>query len=231
MKTSSNRPLVFRLLALILLASGLTSAREEQPPKLGFIRLLNAVSHGDGRIDFLIDGQNVRPKGYVTGNVTGGIPVTPGSHDILIRSEALGDATTKVHLPADATVTLIPFAEEIPATKNEPARWVIRILKLKQEDPPTKRGATFVSVSRHPEIKVEIREPDGNWTPVHVKRLAIARAIIRQPRGYLAIRHNDAKLPSVSVAAAGNHVLVLYDDASGELRAKSFNDYKYLSTE
>ena len=78
---------------------------------------------------------------------------------------------------------------------------------------------------------MEIRQADGKWEPVFVKRLGIARAEIQQSRGYLSVRCKGRDLSAVSVGAAGNFVSVLYDDENGVLRSKTFQDYKYLSAE
>lgn len=195
----------------------------------GFIRLLHAVGAGTGKLELLIDGKSVRPDGYQLGNVTGGIALKPAAYKVMIRREGVKEGETRVIVAADETTTLIPFAEQIPASDGQPARWEIRILKLKQNETEEKRTASFVSVSRESELKVEIRQTDGTWQPVYVNRLGIARADIRQARGYLSVRCKGQPLSAISVAAAGNFVAVLYDDETGALRSKNFQDYKYLS--
>ena len=197
----------------------------------GFIRLFNAVGVGSGKLDFMIDGKSVRASGYQLGNVTGGIALKPGFHKVVVRRDGVGECTTRVQVKADDTCVLIPFAEQLPATDKQPARWEIRILRLKQHESEERRTASLVSVSREPELKVEIRQADGTWGSVFVKRLGVARKDIPQARGYLTVRCNGRELSPVSVAAAGNFVSVLYEDESGVLQSKSFQDYKYLSAE
>ncbi len=202
-----------------------------KPGPVGFIRMLNAVAIGTGRLEFMLDGKAVRPAGYQLGNVTGGIALKPANYKVVFRREGAKEGETQVQVQVGDTTILIPFAEEIPATDNHPARWQIRILKLKQHESEDKPTASFVSVSSEPELKVEIRQADGKWEPVFVKRLGIARAEIKQSRGYLSVRGKGRDLSAVSVGAAGNFVSVLYDDENGVLRSKTFQDYKYLSAE
>jgi hypothetical protein len=76
-----------------------------------------------------------------------------------------------------------------------------------------------------------MRQIDGVWEAVFVERLKVARADIKQARGYLSVRCMGRELSSVSVCAAGNFVSVLYEDEKGELRSKTFQDYKYLSAD
>lgn len=195
----------------------------------GFIRLLDAVSAGTGKLEFMIDGKAVRPDGYQLGNVTGGIALKPGSYKVLFRREGVKEGLTQVKVVANDTTILIPFAEQGAPKDGEPARWELRILKLKQYATEEKRTASFVSVSREAELKVEIRQASGKWQPVQVNRLGIARADIQQARGYLPVRCNNQPLSAISVAAAGNFVAVLYEDEKGILRSQNFQDYKYLS--
>ena len=201
------------------------------PPKPGFVRLVNAVAAGQDKLELFIDGELMNPDGYQLGDVTGGIGLPPGPHQITIKRPGVRAGVTRLTVAAAATITLIPFAERIPATDDEPAHWTMRILRLRQMEPVTKRTATLVSVSQSPEHVVEIAAPDGKWTAVLVKRLAIARTPIHHPEGYVPLRCKSGKLPSIPVGEPGNYVVVLYDDAAGRLQALNLQDYKYLSAD
>ena len=218
-------------IGLLLVFSGFGEARETRKQVFGFVRLLNAVSAGTGKLEFLIDGESVRPAGYQLGNVTGGIALKPGSHKVKFRQEGVKEGETRVEVGENTTVILIPFAEEVPARAGDPAHWEIRILRLKQHESEDRRTASFVSVSREPEVQLEIRQADGKWQSVSVKRLGIARADITQARGYMPVRGKGGDLSAVSVGPSGNFVSVLYDDSKGVLRSKTFQDYKYLGTD
>jgi hypothetical protein len=208
-----------------------SQGQDSKREPIGFVRMLNAVAIGTGKLEFTLDGKAVRPAGYQLGNVTGGIALKPANYKVVFRREGVKEGETQVQVKVGDTTILIPFAEEIPATDNQPARWQIRILKLKQHESEDKPTASFVSVSSESELKVEIRQADGKWEPVFVKRLGIARAEIKQSRGYLSVRCKGQDLSAVSVGAAGNFVSVLYEDDKGVLRSKAFQDYKYLSAE
>lgn len=216
-------------LALVCLLT--VSAMSREAPETGFIRLVNAVAAGTGVLTMEADGKNVNPKGYKLGDVTGGIELDSGNHTIQFLREGTLGGKTRVNISTNETTILIPFAERVPASDDEPAHWAIRVLRLKQRDPEEERSATFVSVSGRPEIKVEMREPDGTWSHVFVKRLATARAAITQPRGYVPLRTADGQLPSIPVASKGNYVVLFYDDEQGHLRSLNFRDRKFLSAD
>ena len=210
---------------------GVAAAQDFGHEPCGFIRLLNAVSAGTGMLDCLIDGQSVRPEGYQPGNVTGGIALKAMAHTVRFRRDGVTAGQTQVNVLVNETLILIPYAELVPAREREAAHWEMRILRLKQHEADDMRTASFVSVARDSELNVEILQSHGNWQSIPVKRLAIARAAIRQSRGYLRVRCKDQPLTSVSVAATGNFVSVLYNDANGTLRSINFQDHKYLSTQ
>jgi hypothetical protein len=222
----------FNVSACLCLLSGLALAQgESKEAKNGFIRLANAISPGTGILTMEIDGKNVNDAGYKLGDSTGGIKVPIGSRSVKFSREGTEDGSTKVSILPNETTILIPFAERVPATDAKPAFWAIRILRLKQRDTEQGRSATFVSVSQKPEVKVEMRDPEGRWSQYFVKRLAVTQAPILYPRGYVPLKCADGELESIPVASEGNYVALLYDDENGKLKSLNFKDRKFLSAD
>ena len=215
------------------LSSQFLPAQEEKdaPTPVCFIRIANAIAPGTGTVKVVIDGKDVYPTGYKFGAVTGGIGLSPGGHTVTISREGVKEGTTKVSVEKNQTVTLIPFAERVPATDQVPAHFACRILRLKQKDVPQGRGASFVSVSGQPELLVELRDPVGNWAKVYVRRLAIGEATIRYPEGYASVRVNGIDMTPIPIADEGNYVVVLYDDPDGKIKSVNFRDFKFLSAD
>lgn len=221
-------PLVFAASSLVLPAQ---DEKDEPPPPTGFIRIANTIAPGTGNVRVLIDGKDVYAPGYKFGAVTGGIGLPPGSHEVTIRREGVKEGSTKTTVNKDQTVTLIPFAERVPATDQEPAHFAIRILRLKQKETQQGRSASFISVSGMPEILAELRDPGGKWAKVSVKRLTIGEATIHYPEGYAPVRLNGKDAESIPIGDAGNYVVVIYDDSEGKLQSVNFRDFKYLSAD
>lgn len=229
MRLISDPPMI-PAIAGILILSAIGSSRA-LAQDTGFVRLLNAVHMGTGVLRVAVDDKPVRDAGYQPGDVTGGIALKPGNHVFTFEREGLRKGETRIAVKPDETTILIPFSERVPATAEQPEQRVIRILRLKQHDPENKRTATFVSVSAEPETRIEVMASGGDWQPVDVRRLGITRITIKQSKGYLPVRHNGKSLGEISVSQTGNHVLVLYDDAQGVMRSKTFGDHKFLSAE
>jgi hypothetical protein len=216
--------------ACLLLATHFSTAREESS-KHGFIRLANAVAGGEGNLVWKINGEPINEKGYKMGDVTGGVALKPGNHEVMFSRDGAEPGTTRVKVQLDDTTILIPFAERVPATDSKPAHWAIRVLRLKQREPDSGQTASFVSVSQNPEIRVEVSDTRGRWTPVSVRRLAVATTPLAYKRGYVPIRSKDTTLESIPIGGRGNYVVVLYDDAAGGLKSLTFRDFKYLSAD
>lgn len=219
---------------MLLVSSWLPLPAQEKKAEAhvaGFIRIANAIAPGTGGVKVMIDGKDVYPPGYKFGAVTGGISLPPGSHAVSIRRECVKEGVTQTLVEKDQTVTLIPFAERIPATDQEPAHFAVRILRLKQKEIQNGRSATFVSVSGQPEVVAELRDPFGKWVKVFVKRLAIGESVIQYPEGYAPVRVNGKDMESIPIGDPGNYVVVLYDDVDGNLRSANFRDFKFLSAD
>lgn len=219
---------------LLLLAVTLhPSTAQENPesPPTGFIRLVNGVSGGEGNVKLEIDGEDMRRQGYKLGDATGGIALRPGGRKVTIKKVGVKEGSTTIELEKDQTVTVIPYAEKIPATDQEPAHLAIRILRLKQRLVEKGRTATFVSVSAMPELKAELQGDDGKWASVFVKRLAIGEAPLTYSLGYAPTKVNGKLIKPIPIGGPGNYVVVLYDDAEGNVQSIYFRDFKFLSAD
>lgn len=216
------------LVAIILLFD--VSAQNENGIR-GFIRIVNAVGVGSGKLDVLASGKKVRSEGYDFGDVTGGIPRSPGSYTFTFQREGLVSGRTKINVIANTTTTLIPFGEYVPATESKEGYWTIRILRLKQSEDRAQTTATIVNLTRKDEIKVQIRQPDETWTTLPVKRLGLGRAPVLHRNAYVPVRIDEADLTPLAVGTSGNFVAILYEDEQGKIRSKNFQDFKYLSLE
>lgn len=220
---------------LIVWASPLsTGSAQEEPaadPNLGFIRLVNAVAHGEGPLTLHINGENMHPKGYRLGGVTGGMGFPPGMQRVTIKRDGVEEGSTNVRVEKGMTTTLIPYAEKIPASDEKPAYWAIRILRLRQMEPESARSATFVSVASMPEIKVELGVDEKQWASGFVKRLGVTQLPVKESGGYARLRVNNNELNAIAVPNTGNYVVIIYEDLDQKIQTLNFRDIKFLSAD
>jgi hypothetical protein len=180
-----------------------------------------------GQVRVLIDDADIRPHGYSLGDATGGIGLVAGSHKITIRRDGVRQGSTTVALDKDQTVTLVAFAEQVPATASEPAHVAIRMFRIKQGENDNERTATFVSVSASSEVKVELSDEFGKWTTVVVKRKSLVQTPLNFSQSYAPVRVNGVVIKPIPISGKGNYVVVLYDDSDGKMKSIYYRDFKF----
>jgi len=221
MKTISNILLAFVISCGALVAS---------PPEVGFIRVVNAVAAGTGNATFLVDGRNLYPDGYKLGQDTGGYGVKSGSIEIEVRKEGVETGSTRINLGIGETMTVIAFAEKIPPKNEEdPPRWEIKLLRLKQQDPERGYGFSFVSVCNQEDTRVVVTiEGRDTPIPVFVRRLAITKINVGSRQIEAGVSIGEREVTHISTDSPGNYVVILYENAKGVIEALSFYDPKFV---
>ena len=222
---------IFKLLALLLATSFLAHA-QDQPPQVGFLRIVNAISPGAGNASFLIDGKELFPGGYKLGQTTGGYGVKAGSITVEVRKEGLEKGVTKQKLDVGETVTIIAFAEKLPPDKDkpeDPPKWGIKLLKLKQKEVEKGFGMSIVSVSKADEIALKVNiMATSKELKAFAKRLTITSVDIGAMRSEIMIKAGEKVLTTVSPDSRGNYVVIVYDNADDQIEALYFYDPKFV---
>jgi hypothetical protein len=216
--------------SLCMFASMLSAISKEGSPEVGFVRIINAIAPGNGTTRVLIDGEDLFPKGYLLGQSSGGIGLAAGPHSVTLQKNGVENGTTKIDLKSGETLSLIGFAEKIPATDDHaPPRWTTKIIKLKQSDLEHGFRMTLLSVCDLDEVKVDAITPGKkDITTAHVKRLSTAVIDLGTTRSEAMVKVGDGIISTVSPDEPGNHVVVLYQDADGKIRALTFFDPKFV---
>jgi hypothetical protein len=215
---------------LCLFTSTFSAIGKEGSPEVGFLRIINAIAPGNGTTRVLIDGEELFPKGYQLGQRSGGIGLAAGPHTVTLQKNGVESGTTKIELKSGETLSLIGFAEKIPATDDHaPQRWTTKILRLKQSDPERGFRMTLLSVCDLDEVKVEAIIPGkSDITTAHVKRLATTAIDLGSTRNEAMVKVVGEVIATISPDEPGNHVVVLYQDADGKIRALTFFDPKFV---
>ncbi len=215
---------------LCMFASMFSAIGKEGSPEVGFLRIINAIAPGNDTTRVLIDGEDLFPKGYQIGQRSGGIGLAAGTHTVTLQKNGVESGTTKIDLKSGETLSLIGFAEKIPAADDDaPPRWTTKILKLKQSDPEHGFRMTLLSVCDLDEVKVDAIIPgQKDITIAHVKRLSTAAIDLGSTRSEAMVKVGGEIISTVSPDEPGNHVVVIYQDAEGKIRALTFFDPKFV---
>jgi len=225
MKTISNILLLTCSLCVCVPAHG-------APPKIGFIRLVQAVSPGTGKVNVRIDGEDIFPKGYDLGQCTGGMGFHEGEHRIEVIKQGVEPATVKLSLAEGETVTLVAYAEKLPVIPGDADKpvWKARLLRLRQQPPEPGFHLTLASVCLQEEIPVRTllvgrKSPEFSL----VRRLSTVGVRLGRSAGdTLELQTGDQQLGNVSLDEKGNYVVILYDKEGGGVGMVSFYDPKFV---
>jgi hypothetical protein len=209
----------------------IVDGQEERPREFALIRLVNAMAQGTGNLTLKINGNNAYDPGYKLGAITGGIAVTPGTHEVSVSKEGVMEGSTKVNAPFGSTTTIIPFAEKVPAKGDTPEYWEAKIIRLRQMEPIAARTITFVSVASIDELKVEIGTDGEHWETGYVKRKGLLQMPAQQAGGYTRLRIAGKELEPMAIPQEGNYVVIIYENDKGEVQSENFLDLKALITD
>ena len=223
---------ISKWLACLALWSAPLAGVAQEEPRIGFIRLVNAVAPGEGNTRILVDGEDLYPDGYELGQRTGGIGLKVGERRITIRKDGVEEGVTSVDVGLGMTTTLVAFAElQEPEEEGDPPTWKARILRLKQSDPERGYRLTVVSVCAEKDVTFTIAtEARRAFELKTVKRFDTTTVDLGGARGDVELRLRESKevLCGMSLDEPGNYVAVIYNDADGKIRALTFYDPKFV---
>lgn len=221
---------IFSTLVLLAVLFPIAASAQGGGPEVGFIRFVNAVAPGEGNTVFKLNGESIFRRGYTLGQRTGGIGLRAGSHKISVEKEGVEAGNTRISIAAGETLSLIAFAERVPADDaDDPPKWAIRILRLKQNDVERGYRASFVSVCDLPEVRLEAAALGlQKIEAVTVARLDMRTLELGENRGEVLVRVGEEIITTISPDSPGNYVVILYQDGEGEVKALSFYDPKFV---
>lgn len=222
MKTTSNW-------LLILVAFATNAFAQTEKPSAGFLRVVHLVAPGEGTLRVKLDGTELFPRGYELGQRTGGIGLAPGGHVLELSKNGVEPVKEKIDLPQDETITVLAYAEK-PAAKREgePLHWTIKLRKLPAATAIEGYRLSLISFCDREELVVRtFIETKGKTEATSLKRFQTSEIDLGRSRGGVEVRLENAALATVSLDDQGRYLVVLYEDAKGEVRAFSFYDPKF----
>ncbi|MEM1084396.1 MAG: hypothetical protein AAGI48_09745 [Verrucomicrobiota bacterium] len=230
MRTIFSRPAA-ALCAVLALSGSLFAQDEEEIPDFGFVRLVNVIAPGEGNTTYHVDGRSLYEKGYKFGQRTGGVAIEPGNVRLEVKKEGVETGKTSLDVVTGKTTTLIAFAEKEEVEDGEPPVWQAKILKLKQKNVEKGFRLTVVSVCEQEEVPFMIATAAlASLDKPTVKRFNTTTLDLGDSRGDVELRLMDGKTQLCLFApdSPGNYVVVLYNDAEGNIKAMNFYDPEFV---
>lgn len=223
MKTISSR---LSLWSILLLLTTITAPAQQEPlPDVGFVRVISLLNASRGKTHIIIDGSNIYPAGYDSGQKTGGIGLKVGPHTISLHQQGLPPVTAQFTLNRGETLTWIGYAEKVVSNSpNDPPLWRNQLLPVKQSDSESGDHLILVSLCPQDEIQLQIQTPQNlRAQTTRLKRLLPNRLDLSMPKTEFALKIDDTIISHVSLEDPGNYQILLYADEAGKIRALSFD--------
>lgn len=175
-----------------------------------------------------LDGEELFSRGYELGQRTGGIGLPAGGHVLELAKSGVEAAREKIDSPPGETVTVLAYAEKLPPKREgEPPRWTIKLRKLPAATLSEGYRLSLISFCDREEWVVEtFIETKRKTESTVLKRFQTSEFDLGRSRGGVEIRRENQALAAVSLDEPGRYVVVLFEDAKGEVRSVSFYDPK-----
>lgn len=191
---------------------------QESPP--GFIRLVNAAAGGDGNLVLSIDGEAVYAKGYKLGQTSGGIGLAAGRHRIELRKDGMKPLNETVELKAGSTVSLVVFTEK---EESPPYAWRLRLMQMTAQEASGYR-LCCLSLCRREELSLAASVDGKKPLSLPLQRGAAASLALGGQRGRVSVKVAGLAAADIDLDDPGNYMLVIFDDANGQVRCLSYYD-------
>lgn len=203
------------------------SARGEgEEQRAGYVRFVNVVTAGEGRLQFFQDGQTLYKKGYKTGQATGGIGLLEGVYTIKARKEGCEDGELKLDLRKGSSQTVIAYAVPKKNKAGEILAWKIRLELLKGRQ-VSGYEATCVSFCRDKTFQLSVGSFGQKPVAQVTSFLSVSHTSLVPAAGDVLLTIEGKRFYSFSTEDSGSYVAILYETKEGGLKALHFYDPVY----
>lgn len=216
---------------LIVVFCFATSGADEAP---GYLRLVNLIDfEGAGLTNCSIAGVDVYPKGYQSGQSTGGIGLKPGNVEVVVSNPGCKAFTQNIEIVSGRTESILIYSLPEFDEDGELVGYKIEIVRLRQRSPV--KGITFSFLSVIPNTQQRVRygrRDTKNWKEATLNYMKIKRVSVpskKIPVDIFVPPGSENPAESISADSTGNYVVILYPTATGEVGISQFYDPNFDS--
>lgn len=196
-------------IALIGLSGGVRLKAQDEA--VGYFRLANATGL-DGKLHFLLNGEDLNPEGYPSGETTGSLGVTPAPVKITATHPLCEDADYSFEIkPGDQTAIIAYVEPQKDQKTGEVKKREIKFGTLERKGDTKKRSATllFLSVSQQIELRM-------NNSPVILTPHKQVNVNFSESRGTgVNIAVGESRIGGLDIENPGDYAVIVFDKADG----------------
>ncbi|MBK1833323.1 hypothetical protein [Roseibacillus ishigakijimensis] len=215
---------------LFLLSLQLCLAQGEVPDDVGFVRFMNLIDAGQGKVDLKIDGSTIWKPGYTLGQRTGALPYRGGKRSFLVSREGCLPAEREITVEAGKAQTVVAFAEEEFDENGESLGWQIKLARLAQHTPESGLVVTFISFCKEDVIDLEITEAMSQKTFKQAvnKRRTTRLKLVENGRVRASVKCGGDYIGTIKVDDEGNYVAFIFEGDEGRKKLITFYDPEFM---
>lgn len=209
------------LIILVFFHAGLFG-QEPANASLCFIRLANATGL-DGKLHFLINGEDMNVKGFGSGVATGSFGVEPGTYEVSTTHPLVEDNKYSVKLNAGDSFSIIAYTEPVIDDDGIVKKRVVKFSTLQSKAGKDKKTATLLFLSVTKEVNLEVN--DASVSLVAHKQLDIAfkDAVNKQ----VNLKALGASLGHFDIEDPGDYAVIVFDKPDGTKGCITFYNLRW----
>jgi len=178
---------------------------------VGYFRLANATGL-DGELHFFMDGEDLNPKGYKSGETTGSLGVAVPTVKLTAKHPLCDDTEYQIKLqPGEQTAVIAYVEPQVDPTTGEVKKRTLKFSTLQRKNGKGKRTATLLFLSVSQPIELDMNGQPVTLTPM--KQLDIGFGDARSTGVSLSV--DKKTIGSLDIEDAGDYAVIVFDKADG----------------
>lgn len=214
---------LYNLTIWLTLFSAMSVPAQEPTPNmaLGYLRFVNATGF-EGLLKVSLDGVDINPKGYVTGQATGAVGLIPKACQIEMKHDTLGELKISIILKPGmvSAVVALPLVEKEPKPGEKPK---VELIHQVIESPPAAKGRapTVTILQTTPMETMDLKVGSQSCAAARMKPETVTLTGFAE---FTPVTLGDKKLATLNFTDPTDQVLVLFTNEQGLVKQVSFNN-------
>lgn len=213
---------ICRATLFLIAVIALDSARAQDDTN-SYFRLANATGL-DGKVHFHLDGEDLNPDGYISGETTGSLGVAATSVRIKASHLQCEDAEQTFQLtPGQQTAIIVYIEPEKDSKTGEIKKRLIKFSTLDRKADSKKRTATLLFLSVSQSIEVKMNNSPINLTALKQSDIAFGDSRLTGVNITVA----EKKIGDFDIEDPGDYAVIVFDKADGTHGCISFYNSRH----
>ncbi len=206
-----------------LLPLSILSAQDEA---LGYLRLVNLVTAGEGKTEFFLNNQTIYAKGYTSGESTAAMGIERGSYTLKVKKTGNEEAEIELSLEEGPTQTIIAYSVPKRDKDGKIVKWNIQLepyLGRKTKHSYEVACVSFLSTS---EFTIGVQAGSEPVSEMILTPQKVQSFDAKKSQTYVTFRIKGKTFYRLGISDPGSYFVMIYQTPEGEVKAAHYYDSK-----